>query len=270
MDLQKSLRELEEKEMALKDSMSSLKLKEAELSHCQEELLQSELDRTKRSSRSPSPRRSTSPKRPRCDVNTSLATPPYDPSHRSALEAEENRKRERLMAQLAAVQGDGLSVMRNANRLKASIKKLQKDRRFASVQAAQVSENKEMFLASLAQFEKSHKLLSKMVQAHHAHHTGVGQLVQQRDLLEQRLNISESSNQLLRERLEEQQRMTSHTQELHDQIGQRDGEIQALEIRIQVRGGWRGQGRVSRPSSPSRWRSSCVTEIWSARSCSMS
>lgn len=58
MDLQKSLRELEEKEIALKDSMSSLRIKEVELSHCQDRLLQSEIEKVKqRLSRTPSPNR---------------------------------------------------------------------------------------------------------------------------------------------------------------------------------------------------------------------
>lgn len=139
------------------------------------------------------------------------------------------------MAQLAEVETEGLSVMRHANTLKSSIKKLQKDRRFVSVQAAQVSENKDRFLASLSQFEKSNKLLSKMIQSQQAHQASVGHLAQERDLLEQRLTVSESTNQILKERLEEQERMSVHTQSLHDQIGQREGELQTLNIKLEVR-----------------------------------
>ena len=54
VELQKSLRDLEAKETALKDSMFSLKEKEAELSHCQEGI---EKSQQMRRSRSASPNR---------------------------------------------------------------------------------------------------------------------------------------------------------------------------------------------------------------------
>ena len=148
---------------------------------------------------------------------------------------EETRKRERLLAQLAEVETEGLSVMRRANKLKSSIKKLQKDRRFASVHAAQVSESKEAFLTSLSQFEKSNKVLGKMIQAQQAHQSSVGHLEQERDLLSQRLDVSESTVLLLRERLQEQDKIARHSQSLHDEIGQKEGELQTLDIRLQVR-----------------------------------
>ncbi len=125
--------------------------------------------------------------------------------------------------------------MRHANKLKASVKKLQKDRRFVSVHAVQVTENKDIFLASLSQFEKSNKALGQQLQAQQAHQVGVSQLTEYRDLLEQKLVVTESTNQVLRERLEEQEEAITHSKQLHDEIGQREGAIQSLNIRIQVR-----------------------------------
>lgn len=139
-----------------------------------------------------------------------------------------------MLAQLAEVEVEGISVMKHANKLKASIKNLQKDRRFASVHAAQVSESKETFAKSLSQFEKSNKQLSRMIQAQQAHQTSMGHLADQNNLLEQRLTVSESTNQVLRERLDEQENMAAHTQSLHDALGQKQGELQALDIRLQV------------------------------------
>lgn len=151
------------------------------------------------------------------------------------MEAEEGRKREHLLAQLASVEVEGVSVMQHANKLKSSIKKLQKDRRFVSVHASQVAENKDVFLESLSQFEASNKVLSKLVQAQRAHQTSMGYLTEHKDLLEQKLSMSHSANEVLREKLEEQEQLQMHTHTLHDEIGQRDGEIQTLAIRLQVR-----------------------------------
>lgn len=189
---------------------------------------------------------------------------------RSVLDAEEKMKRDRLLAQLAEVEVEGIDLRKHAKKLKTSIRKLQKDRRFVSVDAAQVAENKDIFLGSLSQFEKSNEYLSKLVQSQEAYQTSVGQLTEHRDLLEKKLDMSESTNQLLKEKLEEQEHLAMHSQSLHNEIGQRDGEIQSLTIQLQV-------------SSPllkvllylwhciySQWRSSFVIETWSVLNCRVS
>lgn len=150
------------------------------------------------------------------------------------MDTVEKRKRERLLAQLADVEAEGVSVMQHANKLKGSIKKLQKDRRFVSVHAAQVAESKDIFLESLSQFEKSNQALSKLIQAQHVHQTSVGYLTEHRDLLEQKLTMSKSTNQLLQERLEDQERLAMHSHQLHDELGHKQGELQALDIKMQV------------------------------------
>ena len=124
--------------------------------------------------------------------------------------------------------------MQYANKLKSSIKKLQKDRRFVSVHAAQVAENKDTFLESLSQFEKSNKALSKLIQTQQAHQTSMGYLTEHRDLLEQKLTMSESTNKVLMDKLEEQEKITMHAHDLNNEIGQREGQIQTLNIKLQV------------------------------------
>ena len=51
----------------------------------------------------------------------------------------------------------------------------------------------------------------------------------------QQVSEADSTNQFLRSRLDESERMAMHSQTLHDQVSHRDVEIQGLNIRIQVR-----------------------------------
>ena len=155
-------------------------------------------------------------------------------SIRTSLDSEEKYQRERLIVQLAQVDTEGFVVMKKALKFKASIKKLQKDRRFVSIHAAQLTENKDSFLASLEKFDQSNKLLSKLVRSQQLHSTSVGHLTEHRDLLGQKLMESECNNHLLREKLEEQHELAMHSQSLHDEIGEKEGRIQSMGVRLRV------------------------------------
>lgn len=148
------------------------------------------------------------------------------------------KDREELLSQLAVVEIEGSAVMKDANRLKASIKKLQRDRRFVSIQACQVSDNKDRFTESLQQFEKSSRILSRLLHAQQAYQMSVAQVVEERERFEQKFKESRTANLVLRERLVEQEKLAAHAHALHDDIGQKDGQIQSLNIRIQVRIQW--------------------------------
>lgn len=65
--------------------------------------------------------------------------------------------------------------------------------------------------------------------------SNIGKLADQRDVLVQRVSEADATNNLLRSRLDESEKLAMHTQGLHDDVSQRDGEIQGLNIRIQVR-----------------------------------
>ncbi len=65
--------------------------------------------------------------------------------------------------------------------------------------------------------------------------TNVGHLSEQKDVLMQQVSEADTTNQFLRSRLDESERMAMHSQALHDQVSHRDVEIQALNIRLQVR-----------------------------------
>ena len=154
---------------------------------------------------------------------------------RSPLDVEDTVYRDRLLAQLAEVEIEGSVVMKNGKKLKAALQKFQKEKKFVSLNATAVLEKKDSFLESLKQFEKSNRLLSKMIHTQRLHLIGVSHLVEHRDYLEQKFQESEIVNHELMERLEEQEKLVRHSHGLHDEIGMKEGELQGLQIRLQVR-----------------------------------
>ena len=152
----------------------------------------------------------------------------------SRLDYDESQKREAMLHQLTRVDKEGAILMQHAHKLKSSLKKLQKDRRFVSVHASQLLENKDIFLESLEQFESMNKKLRKMIRDHQVHQAGLAQAQEHRDLLQQKLVQSEGTNRLLREQLEEQGKLLGYSQQLHDELGAKEGEIQTISIRLQV------------------------------------
>lgn len=124
--------------------------------------------------------------------------------------------------------------MHLASKVKSSLKKLQKDRRFVSVHASQLLENKDIFMDSLGQYEATSRSLHKMIRDQQTHQASLGQAREHRCLLQQKLAQSEGTNRMLKEQLEEQEKLLGHSQHLHDEIGEKEGDIQTLHIRLQV------------------------------------
>jgi hypothetical protein len=139
----------------------------------------------------------------------------------------ELQQRDRLLKKLVAMEMDSTEVSRQANSLRDAIRKLQRERRFSSVYAADVAEQKDILLERLAQFESSNKTLRKMIRMQQS-------VESSKSNLHMRLNEAESTNQLLRVKLDEQEKLALHSQTLHDEIGMKEGEIQSLSIRLQV------------------------------------
>ena len=77
MEMQKSLRDLEEREAALKETQATLRTKAAELSSCQDQLLQSELEIMDVKERSKSLSRSVSPAANRPSRARARSASPY-------------------------------------------------------------------------------------------------------------------------------------------------------------------------------------------------
>ena len=139
----------------------------------------------------------------------------------------EVQERERLLKKLIEMELDSTEVSRQANSLRDAIRKLQRERRFTSVYAADVAEQKDILLERLAQFESSNKTLRKMIRTQQSNESS-------KCNLQMKLSEAESTNEVLRTRLDEQERLAQHTQSLHDEIGMKDGEVQSLGIRLQV------------------------------------
>lgn len=143
------------------------------------------------------------------------------------LDDVELQQRDRLLKKLVEMEMDSTEVSRQANSLRDAIRKLQRERRFSSVYAADVAEQKDLLLERLAQFESSNKTLRKMIRAHQSTESS-------KSNLQAKLTEAESTNQLLRFRLDEQEKLAAHSQSLHDEIGMKEGEMQSLSIRLQV------------------------------------
>ena len=143
------------------------------------------------------------------------------------LDDVELQQRDRLLKKLVEMEMDSTEVSRQANSLRDAIRKLQRERRFSSVYAADVAEQKDLLLERLAQFESSNKTLRKMIRAHQSTESS-------KSNLQAKLTEAESTNQLLRFRLDEQEKLAAHSQSLHDEIGMKEGEMQSLGIRLQV------------------------------------
>lgn len=148
------------------------------------------------------------------------------------------QQRDRLLKKLVEMEMDSTEVSRQANSLRDAIRKLQRERRFSSVYAADVAEQKDILLERLAQFESSNKTLRKMIRTQQS-------VESSKSNLQMKLGEAESTNQLLRIKLDEQERLALHSQSLHDEIGMKEGEVQSLSIRLQVERGsvcWGGRG----------------------------
>lgn len=139
----------------------------------------------------------------------------------------EIQQRERLLKKLVEMEMDSTDVSRQANGLRDAIRKLQRERRFSSVYAADVAEQKDLLLEKIVQFESSNKMLRKMLRTQQSNESS-------KSNLQTKLSEAESTNQLLRLRLDEQEKLAIHSQSLHDEIGMREGEVQSLNIRLQV------------------------------------
>lgn len=151
-------------------------------------------------------------------------------------EYDENQRREELIVQLSKVENESIAVMNTAQKVKSALKKLQKDRRFVSVHATNLMETKETFLDSLNQFESINRSLRRMIRDQQLHQSSLGQTKEQCEHLQRKLIQMEGANGLLKDQLQEQDRMLNHSQHLHDEIGVKEGEIQTLHIRLEVRG----------------------------------
>ncbi len=136
--------------------------------------------------------------------------------------------------QLSKVENESISVMNSAQKVKSALKKLQKDRRFASVHATNLMDTKETFLECLNQFESMNRSLRRMIRDQQLHQSSLGQTKEQCQHLQRKLIQIEGTNGLLKDQLQEQERMLNHSQHLHDEIGVKEGEIQTLQIRLEV------------------------------------
>ena len=136
--------------------------------------------------------------------------------------------------QLSKVENESISVMNSAQKVRTALKKLQKDRRFVSVHAAQVMETKDTFLDALNQFESMNRSLRRMIRDQQLHQSTLGQTREQCEHLQRKLIQMDSANNMLKDQLQEQERMLNHSQHLHDEIGVKEGEIQTLQIRLEV------------------------------------
>lgn len=146
----------------------------------------------------------------------------------------ENRQKERLLQKLTESEVDSTAVTKQVSSFRDALRKLQRDKRFSSVYAKTVNEKKDSLLETLSQFETSNKSLRKMLRGQHAHESSVCLLQDQADSLRQQLAENEATIQVLKSKLDEQERLTMHSQGLHDEIGFKEGEIQSLNIRLQV------------------------------------
>ena len=88
--------------------------------------------------------------------------------YRSSSESAESRQREKLCKKMLEMEMDSTSLCKQADSFRAAIRKLQKDRRFLSVYASDVAEQKDILLEQLAEFQCSNKTLRKMLRAQQA------------------------------------------------------------------------------------------------------
>ncbi len=75
------------------------------------------------------------------------------------------KHRNRLSKKLIELEMDSATLCKQADTFREAVRKLQKDRRFLSVYAADVVEQKDRLLDQLAQFECSNKTLRKLLRA---------------------------------------------------------------------------------------------------------
>ena len=146
---------------------------------------------------------------------------------------------------LSKVENESIAVMNCAQKVKSALKKLQKDRRFVSVHASQLLETKESFLEGLNQFESMNRSLRRLIRDQQLHQSTLGQTKEQCDHLQRKLIQLEGANSLLKDQLQEQERMLNHSQQLHDEIGVKEGEIQTMQIRQEVSRGHRFETTLS-------------------------
>lgn len=207
VDLQNSLRKLESKESELQRSKASLREKEAQLENCRDELLRVEQENNK--------------------LKNSI-----DAQNKVTMVTSDSQ-RDKLLQKLVEVEMDSHAAVRQCEALKAALSKLERSQA-STVYMKAVNENRELLMGRLEEIQASNRSLRKLLREEGSYQTNIKGLAGQRELLLQRLAEAEATIQDMRSQLDDKEALVVHSQTLHNEIGQKNAEIESMVIRIQT------------------------------------
>ena len=98
----------------------------------------------------------------------------------------------------------------------------------------EAAEQSRLLLDKLGDLDLSSKTLKRLVKLLQKHEVKVQDLLDQQELVLQRLADAKSLVVVLKGQLDDKETLTRHSQQLHDQLSQSEIEAQQLGIRVQV------------------------------------
>lgn len=209
VELQRSLKELEDKEIELRTSRKSLRDKKIQLQNTKEDLFESEKSRRK--------------------LHSSMSHLKEGIDDSSMI----NTSRELLLKRILDAELDVGTVNRQMDLLRDSLRLLIRDRSLSPTRAREVTEQSRLLQDQLNELYINLKSLKKLLRSQQTHETKMKNLMDDWEVLLHRLTEAETTVQVLRSQLEDKERLAQHSHELHNQLSTRETEVQTLNIRIQ-------------------------------------
>ena len=100
--------------------------------------------------------------------------------------------------------------------------------------AREVVEHSRLLQEQLTELHLDLKSLKRLLKSQQSSESRIKPFVDDWEHVLQRLNDSEGAVHVLNSQLEDKERLASHSHELHNQLGAKESEIQALSIKAQV------------------------------------
>ncbi|KAL3872491.1 hypothetical protein ACJMK2_040412 [Sinanodonta woodiana] len=202
VELQRTIRDMEQKEDLLNASQRALAEQEREILEYKDELSATERENNLL-------RKSVDYIKEEVDVSR---------FHGDSLAQE----REKLMKKLIEAEMDGQEAGKQVSELRNTIRALRQENKMTTSDMARLSKQKDMLLEKLADFDATNRTLRRLLRSQHRQEAAAVQLSEQRDILMHKLADTDGANERLRLELIDKDRMIT---DLRCQLGSQKEKI---------------------------------------------
>ncbi|KAK3587189.1 hypothetical protein CHS0354_016885 [Potamilus streckersoni] len=205
VELQRTIRDMEQKEDLLNASQRALEEQEREILEYKDELSATERENHLL-------RKSVDYIKEEADITR---------FHGDSLAQE----REKLMKKLIEAEMDGQEAGKQVSELRNTIRALRQENKMTTSDMARLSKQKDMLLEKLADFDATNRTLRRLLRSQHKQEAAALQLSEQRDILMRKLADTDGANERLRLELIDKDRMIT---DLRCQLGSQKEKIIAM------------------------------------------